>query len=229
MSPPRLRILLLAGFLLASAGTARADSRESAFQARAMLGAEVWSRVLRIENDAPGRGSRYPAVFFGLVVAFRDVLWLYTEFDGTQTLSRYAGRLAEDQADLGPLLRGIEPGLMRFTDVTGRPPGELPARRPPFPCFPASVARWMQLQREPDPPERARLLAYYTDTGRQGHMVLEYWRGGRRYVHDPQQPAEDRELPARWSEDPLKVAKALVHPADPHQPARASQLDLGGA
>jgi hypothetical protein len=73
---------------------------EAAFQARAMFGPEIWSRVLRIENDSPGRHSRYPAEFHTLVVAFEDILWLYTEFDGTQTLSRYAGRIEEDRADL---------------------------------------------------------------------------------------------------------------------------------
>jgi hypothetical protein len=226
MIPPRLRILTL---LLLLALPLCADSRESAFQARAMLGPGVWSRVLRIENDQSGRDSRYPAVFHGLVVAFRDILWLYTEFDGTQTLSQYAGRLAEDQADLGPLLRAVEPGLVRFEDVTEHPPFGVLARPPPYHCFLAAVSRWQQLQREPLPLERARLLAYYVEGQRQGHMVLEYWRAGRRYVFDPQHPLPERELPARLSEEPLKVARALVHPADRRRPVRASQLGLDGA
>lgn len=226
MIPPRLRILTL---LLVCALPLRADSREAAFQARAMLGPGVWSRVLRIENDRSGRDSRYPAVFHGLVVAFRDILWLYTEFDGTQTLSQYAGRVAEDQANLGPLLRAVEPGLVRFADVTDQPPFGVLARPPPYHCFLACVARWQQLQRESLPPERARLLAYYVDRQRQGHMVLEYWRAGRRYVFDPQHPLSERELPARLGDDPLKVARALVPASARHQPTRASQLVLDEA
>lgn len=226
MIPSRLRILSL---VLLLAVPLCADSRDSAFQARAMLGPGVWSRVLRIENEQAGRGSRYPAVFHGLVVAFRDILWLYTEFDGTQTLSQYAGRLAEDQANLGPLLRAVEAGLVRFEDVTDHPPFGVLARPPPYHCFLACVARWQQLQREPLPPVRARLLAYYVDRQRQGHMVLEYWRADRRYVFDPQHPLSERELPARLGDDPLKVARALVHPADRQRPVRASELRLDGA
>ena len=66
MKPPRSRLLAL-GLLLAA--TLHAGSRETAFRARAMLGPDVWARVLRIENERPGRDSRYPAEFHGLKVA----------------------------------------------------------------------------------------------------------------------------------------------------------------
>lgn len=226
MPSPRSRFLAL-GLLLAA--SLHAGTQETAFQARAMLGPDVWSRVLRLENEGAGPGSRYPAEFHGLVVAFEDILWFYTEFDGTQTLSTRAGRLTADQADLAPLLQAIEPGLARFEDVTARPPAELPAEPPPFACFLGSVARWQQLQREPVPPTRARLLAYYPRAERQGHMVLEYWREGRRYVFDPEKPADERELPVRLAEDPLKVARALFRPGDRNRPVRAMHLDLNGA
>ncbi len=45
-----------------TAATAGADSLSSALDARARLGPAVWSRVLRIENDRPGRP--YPARLF---------------------------------------------------------------------------------------------------------------------------------------------------------------------
>ncbi len=228
MTTPRLW-LLLPLWLLVLVSVLHAGSRESAFQARAMLGPEVWSRVLRLEHDRSGRDSPYPEAFHALVVEFEGILWLYTEFDGTQTLSRYAGRVDADRADLGPLLRAIEPGLVRFEDVTDRPPSALAAEPPPYACFPASVARWTELRRGPNPPERARLLAYYPERQRQGHVVLEYWRDGRRYVFDPEQPAADRELPLRLDEDPLRVARALFRPGDRQRPARAMQLELGGA
>ena len=203
-----------------------AGTRETAFQARALLGPGVWSRVLRLENENAGRGSRYPAEFYGLVVAFEGILWLYTEFDGTQTLSHYGGRLAADQEDLVPLLRAIEPGLVRYEEVADSPPANLPEGPPPYACFLAAVARWQQLQREPVPPIRARLLAYYPGTERQGHMVLEYWRAGRRYVFDPDHPGADREMSPRLTEDPLRVARALFRPGDRNRPMRASHLEL---
>ncbi|HEY8993242.1 MAG TPA: hypothetical protein VIM71_01040 [Lacunisphaera sp.] len=88
------------------------------------------------------------------------------------------------------------------------------------------MARWQQLQREPIPPSRARLLAYYLPAGRQGHMVLEYWREGRRYVFDPERPGNEHELSLRLAEDPLKVAQALFSPWDLKIPARAVRLEL---
>lgn len=224
MKLSQLRFVAL-GLLLAV--SLSAGSRETAFQARAMLGPDIWSRVLRIENARAGRHSRYPAEFHALVVAFQGILWFYTEFDGTQNLSLYAGRLEQDRADLGPLLRAIEPGLKRFEDVTDhRPDSILAASRPPRACFLASIAHWQQLQRESSPPSRARLLAYYLPAGRQGHMVLEYWREGRRYVFDPERPADERELPVRLTEDPLTVARALFSPWDREVPARVSPLEL---
>lgn len=228
MTPPRLRLLLPA-LLLMSVASVRANSLESAFQARAMLGPEVWSRVLRIENDQPGRHSRYPAEFHALVVAFEDILWLYTEFDGTQTLSRYAGRLEEDRADLAPLLHAVEPGFARFQDVTDEQPFGVLARPPPYACFPAAVARWQQLRQEPNPPARARLIAYYPERQRQGHVVLEYWRDGRRYVFDSNHSGADREISPRLADDPLKVARALFRPGERNRPVRAMHLDLDAA
>jgi hypothetical protein len=219
--------LLALGWLLAA--SLQAGSLESAFQARAMIGPEVWSRVLKIENEGEGRISRYPGEFHALVIAFEDRLWLYTEFDGTQSISRYAGRLAGDQADLGPLLREVEPGLTRFEDVTDRQPFDILARPPPYHCFMAAVAHWQKLQQEPDPPTRSRLLAYYPQGQRQGHMVLEYWRNGRRYVFDPEYPGKVRELSLRLAEDPLKVARALHRAGDRNRPVRAMHLDLDGA
>jgi hypothetical protein len=192
-----------------------------------MLGPEIWSRVLRIENVRAGGRSRYPAEFHAVVVAFQGILWLYTEFDGTQNLSLYAGRLEQDIADLGSLLRAVEPGLTQFEDVTEqRRDTVLAGAPPPRACFFGSVARWQQLQREPIPPSRARLLAYYLPAGRQGHMVLEYWRAGRRYVFDPERPADEHELSLRLAEDPLTVAQALFSPWDLKVPARAMRLEL---
>lgn len=226
MIPPRLRFLFAVLLLPA---VLEAGTLESAFQARAMLGPGVRSQVLRIENERPGRGSNYPAEFHGLLVEFQGILWLYTEFDGTQSLSRHAGRVAADRADLAPLLRAVEPGLGRYTEITDGPPFGTLARPPPYHCFLASVARWQRLQAESNPPTRARLLAIYPKGRRQGHMVLEYWRDGRRYVFDPEYPAKDQEVSLRLAEDPLKVARSLYRLDPRPKPERAVHLDLDGA
>lgn len=201
-------------------------SRESALEARAMLGEGVWSRVIRITNERAGSASRYPREFHGLVVAFEGILWLYTEFDGTQTLSQRAGQLEQDRANLGSLLRAIEPGLTSFTDVTALAPPVLSSKPPPYPCFLSCVARWRMLQREKNPPERARLIAYYVAAQRQGHMVLQYWRNGERYVYDPEKPHEEQRLAHRVGEAPLAVAKAVFSYPQYSGPVRASHLDL---
>jgi hypothetical protein len=119
--------------------------------------------------------------------------------------------------------------LGRFEDVTDQSPASPPAGAPPYACFLAAVARWQQLQREPVPPTRARLLAFYPRAERQGHMVLEYWRDGRRCVFDPEKPSAERELSPGLAEDPLRVAQSLFAPGDRKRPVRAMHLDLGGA
>jgi hypothetical protein len=211
------------------AASLHAGTRETAFQARALLGPGIWSRVLHIENENVGPGSRYPAEFYGLMVAFEGSLWLYTELDGTQTLSLYAGRLAADQVNPGPLLRAVEPGLVRFADVTAHQPARLPAGALPRACFIAAVAHWSQLQRMPVPPTRARLLAYYSPATRQGHMVLEYWRAGRRYIFDPDTPAAELRLARGLPDDPLEVARTVARAGRQKLPDRAMHFELHAA
>lgn len=222
----RLRLVFLALLLPV---VVAAGSRETAFQAQAMLGPEVWSRVLRIENERPGSGSLYPAEFFALLVEFEGILWLYSEFDGTQSLSRQVGSTERDRADLGPLLREVEPGLVKFEEVTGPPTKGLRAGPPPQHCFLSSVARWEELRRGTNPPTRARLLAFYDEGGRRGHMVLEYWQKGRRFIFDCEYPAGERELSRRLSDDPLRVARVLYRKDPRRNPARAAHLKLEGA
>lgn len=218
---------LLAGFVLFPPAALYSGSIESAFQAREVLGPEVWSRVLKIENNQPGRGSHYPAEFHGLVFAFEGMLWLYTALDGTQSLSLYSGRLAADQADLAPLLRAIEPGLNRFTDVTGHPPLRVTGlASPPHDCLIVCLAQWQRLQRETCPPSRARLLAYYVGSLPQGHAVLEFWRGDRHYVFDPAMPATLLELSRQLPDDPIKIARAIFPAREGACPSKAIQMEL---
>lgn len=223
MNLPRFCAVGLALFLAAAA---RAASPDTVLRARALIGPEIPARVVRIENRATGP-SRYPSEFYGLVIPFADILWLYTEFDGTQNLSVRRGRLAEDNARLGELLQAVEPGLAGFADVAD--PSRAPAGPPALPpngCFLACLVRWQQLQREPDPPRRARLIACYPPDETRGHMLLEFWRQGRRYVYDPDRPGQLRRLPRRVGEDALAVAAAVVESRWAVRPVKATPVEL---
>lgn len=217
------------GGLLATAALGRDDGGWAEVgQVRALLGAEVPAQAWRIE-PAAGAARRGPAVH-GLVFAFADRLWLYSAGVGTQSLSRVEGRLAEDWADPRPLLRAIAPDHGGIEAVPG-PTAMFAAQRAGrarADCFPQCVARWHALLRAAEPPSRARLIFGYVRTadGERGHTVLEYHRGGRRFVFDPDEPEGERELAAGVGREPLAVARALVTEAWAPRPSRAQALDL---
>src|SRR6478735_9299813 len=110
-SLPRAIIFFLLSCL---ALPAFAGSRESAFRAKELAGPGVWSQVIKIRNAAPVETSRLPSEFYGLVVVFADIVWLYTEFDGTQNLSPQRGRTAADVTNLAELLRAVDPNWVGF-------------------------------------------------------------------------------------------------------------------
>ncbi len=214
------------GLLLAV--PALAGSRESACRARELIGPNVWSRVVHIENE-PVEGSRYPAEFYGLVVEFADVLWLYTEFDGTQNLSDQRGRVAADKTNLGALLRAVDPALRSYTiepDAT-EPLGE--AVIPPNGCFIACLVRWGELRQAYNPPnpKHARLIACFPPTATTaGHMLLEYRRGLSRFIFDPDQPEKVIRLPWFSTDEALAIAGRVLKERWPEPPVRATSLDL---
>ena len=238
--------LLHAGLLLLSAAVALAGPTAPVRVARALLGPEVWSRVLRIEHRRPDPG--HPAVFEALAFAVEDRLWLYNPGEGTQSLSLYAGRLRRDEDDPTPLVREIMPDLIRCVDVTtdgadprlGAVPGRPAAGREaqlPFGCFIQCVLRLHALQSGDFPPDKAEILAYYVDTSvvRGGHAVLVYRRDSRTFVYDPDggdrptrladpQPAAPLALAraiCRWG-TPVKAQVLALHAPAPSRPAIAS-------
>ena len=221
---------LLGAALGLTAAWVHAGSLESAWRARELLGPGVWGRVLRIENAAPGPRSSYPAEFHGLVFALEGILWLYTEFDGTQSLSLYRDRLAADEADVAPLLRAIEPGLTLADEMAGA--GPVPPAVAVAPllhgCFVECVAAWREMQRASAPPDRARLVFGYPGPHRPGHTVLEFWQGSHRLVFDPDGPRRLQELPERVAADPLAVAKAVFPRRWGPEPREARAFDLRG-
>jgi hypothetical protein len=220
--PRAITFLVLTCFAL----TAFAGSRESAFRAKELAGPGVWSQVIKIKNAAPVEASRLPPEFYGLVVVFADIVWLYTEFDGTQNLSLRRGEAAKDLAQLGELLRAVDPDWVGFEVATRPPlPAELPLS-PPNSCFPACVAQWQELLRAKRPPKEARLIACYAPGRSAGHMLLEFRKGWTRYVFDPERSLRPIRLKWGTSRDPLAVANAVLAARWAIPPARTSTVDI---
>jgi hypothetical protein len=198
--------------LLVAAAALRAnDSLAHARRAQELLDPAVWSRVLRIENDA--RLSRYPRMVHALVFELAGILWFYCDVDGTQSFSLRKGRLAEEKADFGPLLHDIEPGFRRWRvepagrrDARPSAGGELPNG-----CFIESLAAWRKLAAAGFAFEAPRLLSFYHDTpaGRQGHTVLTYALPDAVVVRDPAEPDGVRTFSAELGADALELACAL--------------------
>ena len=200
-------------FLFAPALRAE-SSLEQARRAQALLGPDVWSRILKIENS--GRASHYPRFLHALVFELADILWFYTAVDGTQSLSLHQGRLAEEKADLGPLLRDIEPGFTRWSIVRSKslalevPRGELSNG-----CFIESVAELRLRLARGESLERPQLLSYYDETpfGLHGHTVLVFGRDQHWEFFDPGRPQARQSVEKQYGSDPLVLARALEGPA----------------
>jgi hypothetical protein len=204
----RLRLLLV--FLLLASGALA--SQRTAQQARALLGPEIWARVLRIENA--GRHSRYPATVYATVFEFAGILWFYTDTDGTQSLSLYRDQLDREKADIRPLLRAIDPGFGPFADVTDAGPragGAIPAL--PNGCFIESVAALEARLLQGERITRAALLCYYPREGAAlpGHTVLAYETERGLFVIDPAQAAAPMEIGrGSLASAPLEIARATL-------------------
>ncbi|HZZ58225.1 MAG TPA: hypothetical protein VFE31_10375 [Opitutaceae bacterium] len=177
------------------------------WRARRLLGPETWARALRIANRAPGR---YPAEVDALVFELEGALWFYTDADGTQSLSQYLNRTERDKADLGPLLRAIEPGFAAWEDA---PPclEDSVAGALPNGCFIQSLGLLRERRMAGLALARPRLLSYYVQTpgGLRGHTVLQFREGDAWRVVDPLRPK----------------ARLVIHPRNPDDP-RACAIQL---
>ena len=205
---PRLtRILsllpfILPGFLPAS------PSLDHARQARALLGDETWSRVVRIENA--NRSSVYPSELYALVFELGGLLWFYTDADGTQSLSLHRHRLAAEKANLAPLLQAIEPGFVVHEIVPEEQARPLVvAEAPPNACLLESHALLRRRQAAGEPILHARLLSYYIPQRRAGHTVLYYETPRGAFVIDPDRPRKRVRVRKAAHDDPRTLAEAI--------------------
>ena len=203
---------------------ARVSSLDNARRAQALLGPQIWSCLVRVQNTAGH--SPYPATVYALVFEEAGLLWFYTDTDGTQSLSRRPGRLEEERADLAPLFRAIEPGFAAYEvlasdgERTSRsvaengPGGPFPvsSRALPNGCFIESLAALSECVRRGEPIERARLLNCYvaTPSGQRGHTVLTYETPRGLFLLDPGRSSEARVMPKAWADDARALAGAAL-------------------
>jgi hypothetical protein len=191
---------------------------ENVRHARAMLGAEVWSRAVRIENVASD--SVYPRVVYALIFEFSGLLWFYTDTNGTQSFSKHLDNLPEEKANFSPLLQDIEPGFVRheiLRDSSPKPKFKAGAELPNG-CFIESVAALHERLNRGELISDARLLSFYADTGEQpkGHTILLYETPAGSFVYDPLTPDVSRPIVTASGEraepltgDPVVVARAV--------------------
>jgi hypothetical protein len=206
-----LLILIAAAPLFARAG----DGLSDALAARALLGPDIWARVVRIDNS-PARGlevrTAYPSTVYALVFELSGVLLFYCDADGTQSLSLRYGTLDSDKADPGPLFRAISHRFGRWDWVD-----ESPALRetgcvpPPNSCVIQCIAALRARAAAGKEIGAPQLLFFYVDTpnGRLGHSVLLYASGGGMTAVDPDRPSVDIRIPARLAADARAVTGYL--------------------
>jgi hypothetical protein len=201
----------LALLVVAATALRAANSLTHARQAQQLLGPGLWSAVLRIDNEA--RLSRYPRVVHALVFEFADILWFYTDTDGTQSLSVRKGRVALDKADLGPLLREIESGFTHWHVLPENKNPSPVATGEPLPngCFVESLAAGFERCAAGTLIDAPRLLSYYRDTaeGRRGHTVLTWGVPDGVAVLDPTDANARHVFAAAIATDALSLATAF--------------------
>lgn len=186
----------------------RADpSLDHARKAQALLGPDVWSRVIRVENSS--KRSLYPAKFHALVFEFNDRLWFYTDTDGTQSFSLYRDHLKEDKQDFYPMLREIDPGFRQHVILE-----QVWVEKPGVPLLNGCFIESLSMARDLDPAEaviRAGLLSTYVGEGknRVGHTVLAYETEEGVYVRDPVEPGVRRWIARTFPAHEKTLAEAV--------------------
>jgi hypothetical protein len=208
-------ILLLAASGAAPGATAPARGLDDAIAARAMLGDEAWSRLVRIDSSRPAamlRRGPYPRIVYALVFELSGILWFYTDVDGTQSLSLTRGTVARDEADPGPLFRSIDPGFTSWSWVEAPPRFfNLGSAKPRNACFIESVAALTRRISAGGEAVSPSLLSYYVDTpqGRLGHTVLLFGTSAGLSAIDADDSDRPVPVPTDLGADPRVVSAYL--------------------
>lgn len=203
-----LRVLLL--FVVLAVALQAQPALENARGAQLLLGRDVWSRLIRVENKGP-RGL-YPRTVYALVFEMQGVLWFYTDANGTQSFSLHRDNLAAEKSDFGPLLRDIEPGFAHWEEV---PEEEIAHVKPSAHlrngCFIESLALWRARAARGEAVEEPRLLSFYFEAGalRGGHTVFAFREGDTVKLIDPVRPEAVTTVPLKLAQDPVGLARQL--------------------
>lgn len=209
----RLTSLCLAA-LFSPAFAAAHTAPEAALQAQEMLGQDIWSRVVKLENS--NEKSRYPSTLYATVFEFDKVLWFYTS-TGTQPIELSRNRVSNFQEDLLPLLKTIEDG---FSSATIVPPGRRVSDD--FPqlengCVIESIFTIDQLRRQGEEVQKAQLLLYSTkgqnrlgaSASPRGHAVLIFETPEGRFFVDPPEIEVVKPLETEGQWRPATFATAI--------------------
>jgi len=211
----RTLALCLAWLPASQAGARVEEGLADARAARSMLSPESWARIVKIDNSrarGPWRYAVYPKTVYALVFELSGILWIYTDAEGTQSLSRTLGTVERDKADLGPLLRQIEPGIGSWAWVEDPLGTTVPASvHPPMACVEESLRALDQrlaLGRDTRTPQ---LLFYYVSTpsGRLGHTVLLFRTALGLAAVDPELSPEPVEVPRSLGNNLVSISEYL--------------------
>lgn len=174
--------------------------------AAARLGPETWNLMLEIENQKPD--SAFPRKVPALVFEFNRILWLYTPYDGTRSLSIHQGQPEEDRENLLPLLQRVHRGFKRFA-VIPENTSKLPSLDRPIRngCFVESLASAQTRVFRGEPILNAAILLFYARSGLSewGHAVLAYETPLGIYIDDSRRPKPNR-IKGTWGDKPLTLA-----------------------
>ena len=208
------RILSLAALWVLGVTVVLAGERTdltNARRAQAVLGADVWSQVIRIENS--GSTQKYARTVHALVFEVAGILWLYHDSEGSQSFSLHRGRLEAEKADFAPLLADIHAGFTRWSVMTTTEPVAVGAPGTLLNgCFVESIANLRHRVIGGGVANRPKLLSYFYGSARirPGHTVLTFETDDGVVVIDPVEPSRLRVFSNELAKSATALSTALL-------------------
>ncbi len=196
--------LIALGTLLQASGDI-----EHVLKARSLLGADLWSKVLKIQET-----SRTNQVSYALVFEFNRVLWYYSPLEGTRSLSHRIGRAVEDKQRVLDLVKSLFPKLLLVESIDIPQLSKPAGGSIPNGCFISSIAALRDRASQLGNDCEAFLFSYYwrPKSLLVGHTVLLLKSARESLVVDL-----SRAWPMEMSVEPslAQNPKALAETIDP--------------
>jgi hypothetical protein len=208
---------LFALLLLAASPVAarELEGLNDALAARSLLGPEIWSRVVRINNTGVTgleKRSPYPKTVYGLVFELSGILWFYCDADGTQSLSTRKNSLEGDKADPGPLFRAISDRFVSWSWVDDTADLKPPINQlPPNACLVECVALLRRRIAAGGEVGSPRLLLFYVKTpfGVRGHATLVFGLKDGLAAIEPDLPDRIVNIPVGAGRNPRSLSEYI--------------------